>query len=75
ECEEAFRHSYSINSRTQKKNNNIFTKSCIAYGADKVLTDYFAQNIEKIQTWFNILNQNDKTIQNLIVQLQKLGKI
>lgn len=71
-CRKAFQFSYSLN-KENKKNNNIFTKATISYEADKALTTYFNNNINKILSWFNILNQPDKTLLDLLKQLKKLG--
>lgn len=72
-CKESFKYSYSIDTITSKKNSNIFTKSCISYEADKSLTAYFKDNINKIETWFEILNKEDKSINDLYQQLKSLN--
>lgn len=73
ECKDAFKYSYSINPTTKKKNNNCFTKVNMSYLADKKLTEYFATNIEEIESWFNVLNHDCKTIDDLVNQLRILG--
>lgn len=73
-CKEAFKYSYSLNSATNKKNNNCFTKVNMSYEADKALTSYFAKNIDEIESWFNVLNRGDKKIGDLVTQLKNLEK-
>lgn len=73
ECLDAFKYSYELNTKTNKKNINIFTKSNISYDADRKLTEYFHNNICKINSWFNIINKN-KNINDLINQLKQLSQ-
>ena len=72
-CREAFEYSYS-SSDDGKKNSNIFTKSTISIEADKVLTQYFCENIKNIEKWFNILTPRYKSLEELKKQLTMLGK-
>ena len=74
ECLDAFKYSYTKESNSIKKNPNIFTKSNIDYYADKKLTEYFHNNIEKINKWFNVLNKNNKSINDLVSELKKLSE-
>lgn len=73
ECKEAFRHSYSLNPTTNKKNSNCFTKVSMSYEADKKLTEYFETHISEIESWFNVLNHKGKSINDLVKQLKTLG--
>lgn len=73
ECLSAFKYSYELNINTSRKNVNIFTKSNISYEVDKKLTEYFHDNINKINSWFNIINKDQNTkMMDLINQLKQL---
>ena len=74
ECLEAFEYSYTKVEGSARKNDNIFTKSCITYEADLKLSEYFRTNMPKINRWFNVLNQDDPSVENLIEQLRELVK-
>lgn len=73
ECLSAFKYSYELNINTSRKNVNIFTKSNISYEVDKKLTEYFHDNINKINSWFNIIDKDQNTkMMDLINQLKQL---
>lgn len=74
ECKNAFSYSYSVNPSTSHKNQNIFTKSCISFEADRAITEYFSKNRRKINSWFTVINQNGKTINDLKKQLKALNR-
>ena len=40
--------------------------------ADRILLDYFSNNIEHIETWFNIISPNKKKLANLKNELKAL---
>lgn len=63
----AFKNSY-----TADKKKNVFTKVRMDFDADKALMKYFSTNIEKIESWFNIIAPKDKTIHDLKNELAEL---
>ncbi|MDN5292560.1 MAG: hypothetical protein PWQ06_2799 [Anaerophaga sp.] len=40
--------------------------------ADKALPEYFSENICKIESWFNIITPNGKTITDLKTEIAEL---
>jgi len=66
----AFQQSYIKNKKVNK-----FTKTNIDIDADKILTEYFINNINEIQTWFNIISPKEKNIEILKMMLNKLRKL
>ncbi len=65
---EAFLASYNW-----EKTSNQFTKIKMSYEADKKLQKYFSQNIDKIESWFNIIAPKWKKLELLKEQLAVLG--
>jgi hypothetical protein len=65
----AFRASYLSN-----KKSNQFTKVHIDLEADKVLSDYFANHLNKIEGWFNVISPKEASLNNLQSQLSTLKK-
>ena len=65
----AFLASYSA-----KKKENRFTKVQMALDADKVLQDYFAANIRRIEKWFNVISPKECSLERLKGQIDVLAK-
>lgn len=65
----AFLASYSA-----KKKENRFTKVQMALDADKVLQDYFAANIKRIEKWFNVISPKECSLERLKGQIDVLAK-
>lgn len=65
----AFLASYSA-----KKKGNRFTKVQMALDADKVLQDYFAANIGRIEKWFNVISPKQSSVERLKQQIAVLAK-
>lgn len=63
----AFEISYSHN-----KKRNIFTKVKMDFEANNLLLDYFEHNIKRIESWFNIITPEEKTILDLKSELLEL---
>ena len=51
-----------------------FTKVQMALDADKVLQDYFAKNIRRIEEWFNVISPTRGSIEALKSQIDVLSK-
>ncbi len=66
--QDAFRQSY-----TGKKGGNRFTKVKIALSADLALQDYFSSNLDKIESWFNVISPADRSISELKRELKLLA--
>ena len=64
----AFLASYSA-----KKKENRFTKVQMALDADKVLQDYFAANINRIEKWFNVISPIECSLDRLKNQIDVLA--
>lgn len=65
--QEAFQISYSAT-----KKRNVFTKVKMDLDADKSLLKYFKQNIDTIETWFNIITPDGKSMEELREELSEL---
>lgn len=65
----AFLASYSAT-----KKENRFTKVQMALDADKVLQDYFASKIRRIEKWFNIISPRGSSIERLKAQIETLSR-
>ena len=65
----AFLASYSA-----KKKGNRFTKVQMALDADKVLQDYFAANIGRIEKCFNVISPKQSSVERLKQQIAVLAK-
>jgi len=66
--QEAFQNSYTAN-----KKRNVFTKVKMDFEADKALLKYFSDNINEIEKWFNIIEPEGKTIDELKKELTELS--
>lgn len=64
---EAFLSSYSAN-----KKKNQFTKVQMNIDADRILLNYFNNNIKTIDGWFNIISPKKKKISTLRKELKEL---
>ena len=64
---EAFKNSYSAN-----KKRNVFTKVKMDFEADEVLLKYFSDNLNEIESWFNIIAPGGKNIDELKNELHEL---
>ena len=65
--QEAFKRSY-----TADKKRNIFTKVKMDFEADTVLLKYFADKLNEIEGWFNVITPEGKTITELKSELIEL---
>lgn len=65
--QEAFKNSY-----TADKKRNVFTKVKMDLSADFALQKYFSENQNKIETWFNIITPDNKTISDLKDEIAEL---
>jgi hypothetical protein len=65
----AFLASYSA-----KKKENRFTKVQMALEADRVLQDYFAANLGRIEKWFNVISPRQSSVEQLKRQIAVLAK-
>lgn len=65
---EAFLSSYN-----PAKTKNQFTKVQMNIHADKLLSDYFSENITNINNWFNVISPSNKGIDILIRELNELA--
>lgn len=65
--QEAFKNSYIVNKKT-----NVFTKVKMDLEADAALLRYFKDKLNEIETWFNIITPEGKTITKLKDELIEL---
>jgi hypothetical protein len=65
--QEAFKNSY-----TMDKKSNVFTKVKLDLDADRALTKYFSENIDTIESWFNIIAPENKNIDDLKNEITEL---
>ncbi|MCW5555737.1 MAG: hypothetical protein KIS67_26715 [Verrucomicrobiae bacterium] len=65
----AFLASYSA-----KKKENRFTKVQMDLDADRVLQDYFAANLRRIERWFNVVSPKHSSVEGLQRQIDALAK-
>jgi len=65
----AFKSSYSAT-----KTKNSFTKVQMALEADTVLQKYFASNLKRIETWFNVITPEGQKVGKLRAQIAKLAR-
>lgn len=63
-----------LDSYTDGKKNNTFTKSRISFDAHVALNKFFRDNISLIESWFNIISPNNLTISEIKSQLHTLLK-
>jgi len=59
-------------SYTGEKLKNQFTKVQINIEADRLLQDFFVQNIKEIEDWFNVISPKKKTLEILKQELIEL---
>ncbi len=64
---EAFISSYS-----KKKKKNQFTKVQMNIEADRILLDYFSNNLRAVENWFNIISPKKKNLTILKDELKEL---
>ncbi len=65
--QEAFKNSY-----TADKKRNIFTKVKMDFEADAILLKYFSDKLAEIESWFNIIAPEGKSINELKNELIEL---
>jgi len=65
--QDAFKNSY-----TSDKKRNVFTKVKMDFDSDNALLKYFADNQRKIESWFNIITPDSKTINDLKREINEL---
>lgn len=68
---EAVRDAF-ISSYAEKKKKNQFTKVQMNIKADKILLDYFSNNLSTVENWFNIISPKKKTLTTLKDELEEL---
>jgi hypothetical protein len=61
-----------LSSYAEKKQKNQFTKVQMNLEADVILLDYFSRNIEAVESWFNIVSPQNKTLAELKGNLNEL---
>jgi len=61
-----------LSSYAEAKKKNQFTKVQMNVEADAILTKYFETNLSKIESWFNIISPQGKTIAILKSELHEL---
>lgn len=62
-----------LSSYTEGKRKNQFTKVQMNYEADKLLLEYFKNNINLIEKWFNIITPKNKKLVDLKTELEELS--
>lgn len=65
--QEAFKNSYTAN-----KKRNVFTKVRMDIKADEALLKYFSDNIKNVESWFNIITPENKSISDLRSEIAEL---
>jgi len=65
--QDAFKRSYTAN-----KKRNVFTKIRMDFKADAVLLNYFEEKTNEIESWFNVISPEKKTITKLKDELTEL---
>ncbi len=63
-----------LDSYSEGKKENIFTKVKIDINADYAMQLYFRENIDEIEKWFNIIEPQQKSINDLKSDLLKIKK-
>lgn len=61
-----------LSSYTSEKKKNCFTKVQMSYHADRLLQIYFADNLLKVENWFNVIAPADASIDKLKKQVSQL---
>jgi hypothetical protein len=56
----------------EDKKKNQFTKVQMNIEADRILLEYFSENIRKIEKWFNVISPSGKTLVTLQDELESL---
>lgn len=64
----AFRKSYSA-----EKKGNIFTKVKMDYESDVALCSYFSVNLERIESWFNVISPKGASLEKMKRELSLLA--
>jgi hypothetical protein len=65
--QEAFKNSYTVD-----KKRNVFTKVKMDISADGALLKYFSENIQTIESWFNVITPEKKSIGDLRNEIAEL---
>jgi hypothetical protein len=65
--QDAFKSSYTSN-----KKRNVFTKVKMDFTSDNALLKYFSDNQSKIESWFNIITPDNKSINDLKSEIIEL---
>ncbi len=61
-----------LSSYTEGKKKNQFTKVQMNIEADRILLNYFRENIKTVESWFNIISPSRKTLTILRAELDEL---
>ncbi|MCY4094273.1 MAG: hypothetical protein OXG05_04020 [Gammaproteobacteria bacterium] len=69
---EPARHAF-LSSYTGKKGRNKFTKVTMEATADRVLRQYFSENLDEIESWFNVINPGNAAPSELRSNLLSLS--
>ena len=61
-----------LSSYTEGKKKNQFTKVQMNIKADRILLKYFSDNLETVESWFNVISPNQKSLTILKNELEEL---
>ena len=62
-----------LSSYAEGKKKNQFTKVQMNIEADKILLNYFSENLPVIESWFNVISPTQKCLTNLKGELNELA--
>jgi hypothetical protein len=61
-----------LSSYAEDKKKNQFTKVQMNIEADRILLKYFSDNLATVESWFNVISPNSKSLSNLNDELEEL---
>lgn len=61
-----------LSSYAEDKKKNQFTKVQMNIEADRILLKYFSDNLATVESWFNVISPNSKSLSNLKAELEEL---
>jgi len=59
-------------SYTEGKKRNQFTKVQMNIEADRLLLQYFSENLSTVESWFNVISPTQKSLSDLQIELEEL---
>jgi hypothetical protein len=62
-----------LSSYTEGKKKNQFTKVQMNIDADRILLDFFGNNLETVEKWFKVISPKNKEIVTLKSELKELN--